>query len=103
MKYIITEDQSVRLKALRRIDALNDLVDLRLKQPFTFDICRYGDNGDWFLYHMISWANEQMYYDYFSDIDDDTEEWNKIWNIYSDYITITQSKKIFDFYKRKCG
>jgi hypothetical protein len=102
MKYLITEDQDTRIRALRRLEAVDELVVLRLRNPFTFDICLYGDR-ELFLDHVISWVNEAMYYDYFSDIDDDSELWNKIWNIYHEYITIAYSKKIFDFYDNKCG
>jgi hypothetical protein len=102
MKYIITEEQNIRLRALRRLDAVDELIEYRLRMPFTFDICNRYDKEE-LLDHIISWANEDMYYDYFSDIDDDGEMWHKVWNIYNQYITIKYSKKIFDFYERKCG
>lgn len=102
MKYLITEDQDTRIRALRLLNAVDELVDLKLKKPFSFDICHY--DKEWVLDHIIESTNEDMFYDYFyPDIDDDTEEWHKIWNIYNDYITTTYAKKIFDFYKRKCG
>jgi len=102
MKYIITEDQNIRIKTLRVLSSVDEFVEIRLKRPFTFDICLYG-NRELFLDHVISWVNEEMYYEYFKDIDDDTKEWHKIWNIYSDYIKTIYSKKIFDLYDKRCG
>jgi len=101
MKYLITEEQNIKLKALRRLEAVDELVELRLRNPFTFDICHFS--REMLLDHVIEWVTEAMYYDYFSDIDDNTKEWHKIWNIYYEYITIAYSKKIFDFYDKKCG
>jgi hypothetical protein len=43
-----------------------------------------------------------MYYEYFSDLNDDEEEWHEIWHMISEYITIVHSKKIFDFFKKRC-
>jgi hypothetical protein len=100
MKYIITEEQNIRLRALRRLDAVDELIEYRLRMPFTFDICHRYDKEQ-LLNHIIEWANENMYYDYFED--DNPEVWYKVWDIYNEYITIKYSKKIFDFYKRKCG
>ena len=101
MKYLITEDQDTRIRALRLLKAVDELIEYRLKAPFTFDICHY--DKEWVLDHIISWANEDMYFEYFSDIDDNGEMWHKVWNVYNNYITTTYAKKIFDFYDKKCG
>ena len=90
------------LRVLRRLHAVDELVELRLKKPFTFDICDSRDKG-WLLNFIIESVNEDMYYTYFSDLNDDEEEWHKVWNMINDYITIIHSKKIFDFYNRRCG
>ena len=90
------------LRVLRRLHAVDELVDLRLKKPFTFDICDNRDKG-WLLNFIVESVNEDMYYTYFSDLNDDEKEWHKVWNMINDYITIVHSKKIFDFYNRRCG
>ena len=92
-----------KIKVLRRTGAIDELVDLRLKKPFTFDICYHckGDKG-WLLNFIIESVNEDMYYEYFSDLNYDEEEWHEIWHMISDYITIVHSKKIFDFFKKRC-
>jgi hypothetical protein len=91
------------LRVLRRLHSVDELVDLRLKKPFTFDICDFRKDKGWLLDFIIQSVNEDMYYTYFSDLNDDEEEWHKIWNMISEYITIIHSKKIFDFYNRRCG
>jgi hypothetical protein len=101
MKYIITEEQNIRLMVVRRLYFVDGLLEITLRRPFTYDICYYGRES--FLDHIITRVNEDMYYFHFSDIDDDSKEWHKIWNLLSIYITDTYSKKIFDFYKNKCG
>ena len=68
MKYLITEDQDTRIRALRRLGAVDKLIEYRLKAPFTFDICNRF-NKEQLLNHIIEWANEDMYFEYFSDID----------------------------------
>jgi hypothetical protein len=102
MKYIITEEQNLSLMVARRLDAVDEFVDLRLKTPFPFDFCQYEDRES-FLDTVISWVNEEMYYGYYSDIDDNTQKWHKIWNLHSMYIIDKHTKKIFDFYKNRCG
>lgn len=101
-KNVINMKDKNKIKVLRRTGVIDELVDYRLKKPFTFDICDYDRDGGWLLDFIIVSVNEDMYYDYFSDIEDDTEEWHKIWNMISEYITIVHSKKIFDFYKKRC-
>jgi hypothetical protein len=100
MKYLITEEQDIRLSALRRLSIVDTLIKIKLEEEFNFD-CNYGAEG--LLENLVEWTNEIMYYNYFSDIDDDTDEWHKIWNIYYDYITTTYAKEIFDLYDKKCG
>ena len=101
MKYIITEEQDIRLMVVRRLKFVDALVEVSLKRPFTYDICYYGEES--LLDHIISRVNEDMYYFHFSDIDDDSEMWRKIWNLLSIYITNTHSERIFDLYKKRCN
>jgi hypothetical protein len=101
MKYIITEEQDIRLMVLRRLDFVDSLVEISLRRPFTFDICYHGKES--LLDHIITRVNEDMYYFHFSDINDNSEEWRRIWNLLSTYITDAHTKKIFDLYDKRCG
>ena len=85
---------------MRRLNIVDTLIKIKLEEEFNID-CNYGAEG--LLDRFIEWTNEIMYYNYFSDSDDDSDEWRKIWDIYSDYIKNTYTEKIIDFYKRKCG
>ena len=102
MKYIITEEQDVRLSILRRLSSVDDWTNYYLTtEPYYFNICNY-DFED-FLSMVIQWVCEKMYYDYYNDVDDDSEEWSLIHNIIVKYIELVHSNTINDFYKNKCG
>ena len=49
-----------KIKVLRRTGAIDELVDLRLKKPFTFDICDYDRDGGWLLDFIIVSVNEVL-------------------------------------------
>ena len=101
MKYIITEEQSVRLKALRRIGAIEELVVLKLKEYRSKEICKYDKVQ--FSEAVMNWVIDAMYYDYFGELDDLGEEWTIIWNMYDNYMRTNLVGKIFDYYEKLCG
>ena len=100
MKYIITEDQNVRLKALRRLSAVDELVALKLKEYRSKEICKY--DREQFSEIVMNWVIDAMYYSYFAELDDLGEDWTSIWHMYEDYMMNNLVGKIFDYYEKLC-
>ena len=100
MKYIITEEQNVRLKALRRLSAVDELVALKLKEYRSKEICKY--DREQFSEIVMNWVIDAMYYSYFAELDDLGEDWTSIWHMYEDYMMNNLVGKIFDYYEKLC-
>jgi len=85
-----------RKRLLRRINNIDDLVDYRLERYTYLDVCDVTMEG--FFYMISQWVIEAMYYDYFGDVDDLSEEWTTMYRFMSKYIDSVHRKKIEDFY-----
>jgi hypothetical protein len=107
MKIIITEEQNTRLRVLRRLSPIDDLVDLKLrkydnmiKTNIAFGLC--DENEQYFYLVVKQWVIEQMYYSYFGDIDDSSDEWEEIYNIMEKYLDSNHKDYIKDFFISSC-
>jgi hypothetical protein len=105
MKIIITENQHDKIKVLRRLGYVDDLLNNELKTYITklniyINICDY--NLDDFFTMIIQWVCERMYYNYFSDINDQSEEWNFMHNIIVKYLESAHFDTVKDFYHNHC-
>ena len=89
-----------KLRLLRRLYAIENLVEYRL-DDYTdmilsnndsrfFGLC--NENEDYFYEIVIRWVMEQMYYNYFSDVDDTSEEWSEMYKMMEMYIDKLYSK-----------
>jgi hypothetical protein len=100
-----------KLRLLRRLYAIENLVEYRL-DDYTdmilsnndsrfFGLC--NENEDYFYEIVIRWVMEQMYYNYFSDVDDTSEEWSEMYKMMEMYIDTLYSKIIKDFFNNRCS
>jgi hypothetical protein len=100
-----------RLRVLRRLDAIENLIEYRLddyedmilsnNDSRFFRLCDENEN---YFYEVVSvWVIERMYYNHFSDIDDTSEEWSEIYHMMEKYIDTLYSKKIKDFFNDRCS
>jgi hypothetical protein len=92
-----------RVKVLRRMHVVDDMISNEITKftgSYYLDICKF-DVED-FISMVIQWVCERMYYDYFSDIDDDSEEWSSIHNIIAKYIESVHIYNIEKFYADTC-
>jgi hypothetical protein len=87
-------DSKTRL--LRRIHNIDGLVDYRLERYINLDVCDVTMEG--FFGIISEWVIETMYYDYFGDVDDLSEEWTNMYRIMLKYLNSVHRKKIEDFY-----
>lgn len=101
MKYIITENQELKLILLRRLSAIDGLIDYYCNRVSGYiDFCNYP--FEVFLEAVGSDIIDAMYYDYFSDLDDDGEEWGFLYKMMRKYIRKKQ-EKIRNYYDSKCN
>ena len=95
---------SNKIKTLRRVHNIDELIQYKLDRysnSFYFDICDYSIEQ--FIGIVSEWVIEAMYYDWFSDIDDDSEEWQEIYSIMVNYIESVHLKTIVNFHKKHCS
>ena len=97
-----------KLRVIRRLYAIDLIVqysldeyDDKIKSDTDFNLCY--ENKEYFYDVVSRWVIEHMYYNYFSDIDDTSEEWTEIYNIMEKYIDSLFGKKIKDFFTDRCG
>ena len=101
MKYIITEEQSLKLRLLRRLYDIDDAIPFKLRHIFRlYKICEMS--VDIFIDSVVGEITSDMYYAYFSDIDDDSKEWNEAYNIIRKYIETVHHTTISNFYSETC-
>ena len=102
MKYIITEEQNLKMKVLRKSHLIDELIvrSMRLINKY-YDICERG--LDFFLKILLVDINEVIFNDFFNDVEDNSKEFNTITSTVENYVKSTHIDKITDFYKSKCS
>ena len=94
-------------RVLRRLQYIDDLVENRLdKYKDLIDsysaigLCELTSKQ---LIDMVTeWVTENMYYNHFSDVDDLSDEWVKMYTIMHKYIESVHSNRIVDYFKELC-
>jgi hypothetical protein len=106
LRYLLIMDN--KLRVIRRLYAIDDLIKYRLDEyddmvatKMEFGLC---DESEQYFFLVVSqWTIEQMYYNYFGDIDDDSNEWKEIYGVMEKYIDSLFGKTIKDFFNDRCG
>jgi len=102
MKYIITEEQHLKLRLMRRLSDIDDSIPSKMKEILNwYNICKM--RVDNFLDAVIGGIISDMYYAYFSDIDDNSKEWDFISKIIEEYVNLKFGHQIADFYFQTCN
>jgi len=80
---ILNEDWKISLR--RRIQNIDELIPSSIREiKDNFNICKY--TVDIYVSAVAANVIEHMYWDFFSDIDDGSEEWIKMYNTMEKYI-----------------
>lgn len=101
-KKVLTEDNKLIKKVRRRLSNIDDEVKsavITTKYQHT-NIC-FGEQA--FFETVLENAIDNIYYTYFSDIDDDSKEWYDIYKLLVKYIEEKYIFKIQQFYHMQCG
>jgi len=102
----MTEQQYNKLYLMRRLGVIDELIDNSMESVYTkassyYDICDYG--SDTFIDVVSEWVVERMYYDYFGNMDDSSEEWGEVYHKIKDYIDKKHADKIVSLYNKVCN
>jgi len=80
---ILNEDWKISLR--RRIQNIDELIPSSIREiKDNFNICKY--TVDIYVSAVAANVIEHMYWDFFSDIDDGSEEWIKMYDTMEKYI-----------------
>lgn len=101
MKYIITEQQYRKIYLSRRLYAIDDEIDNFFRRIVPRNFCKFGADGA--IEDAIDFVVDRMYFDYFGDIDDSSEEWESVYKMIKQYVRKAHSDKIIDFYNKICS
>jgi hypothetical protein len=91
------------LKLLRRTHYVDELVKKKLDKyhnSYYFNICDYDLQQ--FIQIVGEGIIENMYFQHFGDIDDNSKEWDDIYNVLVKYIESVHMDTIIDFYNEHC-
>ena len=103
IKKILKEETNSLISLRRRLDHIDGLVAYGMHRPFSLtrpcDYKNYSDYQDAISY----WISERMYYDYFSYLDDNGEEWRLIYENIFDYIDKKHSENMKQYFEDECG
>jgi len=81
---ILNEDLEIRLR--RRINKIDELIAFAIREvKDSHNICKY--TVDSYVGSVAANIIEHMYWDFFSDIDDSSEEWIKMYDTMEKYIS----------------
>ena len=103
IKRILREETNLSFKIRRRINLIDDEVEKLLRIAYTPNvICRNYTGGNE-LINVISHAViENLYFNTFYEMDDDSKEWEEIAQFIWDYIHEKYGKEIDNYYHINC-
>lgn len=104
IRKILKEETNTSIRLRRRLSMLDYEVESKLKSVYRPDkICGLYKSGEELLNVVMETVIESMYYNYFSNIDDNSGEWGEIYRDMVKYITNKYGDKIKEYYHINCG
>jgi hypothetical protein len=104
IRRILREDRKLSNFLKRRFDMLNYEVESRLNNTFGgSNICIFFKSEEDFFETIMEESIDSMYYNYFSNIDDNSGEWAHIYLDMVNYIRNKYQDKIMKHYDDNCG
>jgi len=104
IKRILREDRKLSNFLKRRLENLDYEVDSRLNNTFGgVNICIFFKSEEDFFETIMEESIDSMYYNYFSNIDDNSGEWAHIYLDMVNYIRKNYQYKIMKHYDDNCG
>jgi len=104
IKRILREDRKLSNFLKRRLENLDYEVDSRLNNTFGgVNICIFFKSEEDFFETIMEESIDSMYYNYFSNIDDNSGEWAHVYLDMVNYIRKNYQYKIMKHYDDNCG
>lgn len=101
MKFIITESQELKLRLLRRLDDIDNSIPFKMREMLDFyDICK--ETQEIFIASVVAGIGDDLYYAYFSHVDDNTKEWKMVYDLMDGYIRMKFTDEMNNFYNKVC-
>lgn len=101
MKYIITESQKTKLRLIRRLSDIDAMLHFKMvKCTNWFNVCEMGVSK--FIETIKTMISDEMYQNYFEDIQSDSEI-IELKKFIENYINTKHIDKIKEFYKNYCA
>ena len=98
----ILREETVPLFVRRRIDAVDWQIDFAVKEVNRqYNVCNLGEDG--FIDTVIQKTIDSMYWDFFSDMDDNSDEWTSAYHYMERYINNNFVNKLRENYHLNCG
>jgi hypothetical protein len=99
-----TYKYSIPLQVKRKISSIDSGIEYFLKIVYTVPkICDLYGSYDEFIQVVSDTVAERMYNYHFSDLDDMSEEWEKIYHGIMDYIDITWGDRLEEYFENGCN
>lgn len=103
IKRILQEETDIPIRLRRRLLFIDDMVPFKIKHYYKPNtICRYESDEEFFEEVMYS-VIDTMYWDYFGDIPDNSNEWTNMFYIMEKYIRGNYGDKLKEYYHINCG
>ena len=87
------------VRRLSRIDGY--VVDGQRRPNLAVQPCDFKTSED-YIDSFGDWLCENMYYDFFNDLDDTGEEWGEIYHLMKEYIEIKHGENLKQYFENEC-
>jgi len=103
IRRILREETNINMRLRRRISLIDEEIKYRMDVVYRpNNICRYESEEE--LLEVITEATiDSMYYKYFDNIDDTSDEWVKIFFFIEKYIKDKYGNDLKNYYHINCG
>lgn len=101
IKRVLKESTEVPSSVKRRLHAIDWQIDFAIKEiDVQYNVC--GLSMEEYVETVIEKAITSMYWDFFSDMDDNSVEWEESYKLMLDYASKKFTQHLKNTYKQKC-
>ena len=98
----ILREERVALSVRRRVSAIDWQIEFAVKEvKRQNNVCNMGEEV--YVETVVEKTIEQMYWDFFSDMDDNTSEWSDSYKFMVKYLKSTFENELRQNYHLNCG
>lgn len=104
IKRILREESEPLIRLRRRLNVIDELLSYQVKNYYQPDrICSHYVSGEELVEVVMYSVIDHMYWDYFSDIDDNSKGWSSMYQYMEKYIKDNYGDKLKEYYHMNCG